>query len=84
MDSPFFVRITDARAVIADSNGDLWLPLDESADLSSLTEVVEVAGAYFDAVGYSEPRDALLLEPLVVEGSAENLEAELAEYIGGE
>lgn len=84
MDNPFFVAIADARSVIADKHGELWLPLDESPDLSKLTEVVEVAGAYFDAVGYSEERDALLLEPLVIEGAAEHLEEELIEYLNGE
>lgn len=83
MDSPFFVQIADVRSVVADKHGELWLPMTESPDLSRLTEVVDVAGAYFDVVGYSEERDALLLSPIVIEGSAEYMEEELLEYTDG-
>lgn len=83
MDNPFFVQIADARSVVADKHGELWLPMTESPDLSRLTEVVDVAGVYFDAVGYSEERGALLLVPIVVEGSAEYMEEELQEYVDG-
>ena len=81
MDNPYFATLSDPRAVVADKNGELWLPLTESPDLSNRTETVEVAGVWFDVLGYSEERDALLLEPIKIEGSAENIDHELGDYL---
>lgn len=80
MDNPLFVNVTDPRALIQGKDKELWLPLSESPHLSPRTEAINLAGVYFDVVGYSDVREALLLRPIEIDGSADNLEAEVEAY----
>lgn len=81
MQSWLFVELTDPKAVVAGKNGELWLPLSESDALSSKTETVTISNVFFDVIGYSVEREALLLSPIVIDGAADNIELELASHI---
>lgn len=75
-----FVDVPDPRALIASSSGELWLPISESPLLNKLTQTVSCGGVYFDVTGYSEVREALLLQPIVIDGAAAYLEEEVEAY----
>lgn len=77
MDNPNFVTISDPRGVLVGAGDDLWLPLSESPHLSKRTETIDCGGLYFDVIGYSEKRDALMLRPIKIDGAADDIEAEL-------
>lgn len=81
MENLSFVEVPDPRAIITGKDRELWLPLSESPRLSDRTQTVNCAGAYFDVVGYSEIREALLLSPILIDGSANNLEKEVGDFL---
>lgn len=84
MDNPSFLELHDAY-VIEDRDGKLWLPISELPDAvrrgRRQIDILRISGNYFDVVGYSIQRRSLWIKMIVVEGSADDIERELADHI---
>jgi hypothetical protein len=79
-----FLRMAHAY-IIEGSDGKLWLPLSEipltrQRGAHNL-EMVQVEDRYYDVQGYSITRKSLWLKPIIIEGAADNIDAELSAYL---
>lgn len=71
---------------ITDKNGRAWIPIDQMLregilDPKTVDVVKTEDGEYFEVVGYSDKRKAIWVESIEIDGTAENLEKELEDYL---
>lgn len=84
MDNPAFLELPEAY-VIEDKEGKMWLPVSELPDWVRRDrrqfEIIRIARDYYDVVGYSIKRRSLWIKPIIIEGSADHIDKELAAYL---
>ena len=78
-----YVELRSA-SIIEDTSGKLWLPLSDLQHdqiAGDKPELIRVGDDYYDVEGYSMKRRCFWIRRIQVEGSADNIEDEMAEYL---